>query len=455
MSLLVYLPSSSFFLPDYLLDRIEKNQIKGEQFKPLFRLNINIVSLAILEKQSLYSNDWFYYAQYLAKKNGHVALLLGHYYDDKQQTQQANLWYRQVLKLNLNKLSLNNEDHQIAIMKLVEFYDEKQNYLAIKKLFKHQLTNTHLLVNAIELAIKYGDLDFIEKHLLSLKETDIGQQLLTKLVHFNVVNHSAINKLESDVLCENSIQMFATNLSDLKHGKKLIHAFQQHPLNQAVCFLPMRYIPYPQLACHHQTNERIQCDESRWRLMMDNISSRYIGVLLPAGGANVHHGIMYIDAADNVNVFAHEVSHLLGFIDEYPLSDNHNACSQNNVIVGSNIAIIKKGWQGARKTIRAKVLSLLPWANLIKETTPLVTKIADNWVVGTPDNYIDEVGVFPARTCEKQAVEAFKPLHKSTQLEYFEYPFSSEYIELQQHVQHKYRMPSYIFNVQLAESQLY
>jgi hypothetical protein len=83
------------------------------------------------------------------------------------------------------------------------------------------------------------------------------------------------------------------------------------------------------------------------------VTTRYIAIMLPKGGANVHFGMLYFDAKDSIDVIEHEISHLLGFVDEYPLGKGHSKCrTSQQQISAQNIAVLQNGYQGERSAIR-------------------------------------------------------------------------------------------------------
>ncbi len=171
-----------------------------------------------------------------------------------------------------------------------------------------------------------------------------------------------------------------------------------------------------------------------------------------------------------MEVLAHEISHLLGFIDEYPLAESHTKCNNaqaepfsNNIVIFESAKIGNK--KSDKKELRVEILKQIPWRDLIKSTTPILTKFGHHWRIGTPVSYSKEVGLFIAETCDlnvsidnsvksnstkpNKAI-AYKPLFKRTQLRYFESPFPKEYIKLLTLNKHKYRMPSFHYNIALA-----
>ncbi|QDP01523.1 hypothetical protein [Thalassotalea sp. PS06] len=130
------------------------------------------------------------------------------------------------------------------------------------------------------------------------------------------------------------------------------------------------------------------------------------------GNANVNHGILYLDGADDAAILKHELMHLIGFIDEYPLPANHQVCQVNELTaVAKNIVVdsLPRTFFSSEQQARALVLAKLPWGSLIKNTTPITKIEAGKRVLGTPEAFSDEVGVFASQTCDKQNRMSYKP----------------------------------------------
>jgi len=224
----------------------------------------------------------------------------------------------------------------------------------------------------------------------------------------------------------------------------------------------VKYISKKRLSCQHENNEAIRCDETIW---MEGLPDepvvdrdiRFLAVLIEKGGANVSSGILYLDSEDTVDVFFHEIAHLLGFVDEYPLAKNHQRClSVQTKMFAHNIAVLPRLYQGTRPEVRAEILSQLPWAKYIEASTELVTKTSQGWLLGS--NKIKKrnevVGAYIAETCSKQNFVAVKPLKQRTALRYFEEKFPALYIQLLEDEKVRFLMPNYQFNVWVGLNEL-
>ncbi len=490
MSLTVLLPSSSFFLNNYLEKTILSGDFSARQLQ--LGVKLQLPSALIIQRQTTTNGSdlWKRLSRKLAINNGKVAFELATYYltlqdqqsketyVEKELQQSIKYWYLQAIRLNYHPAYL-------ALAKY--FFKEDKLELALETL-KPVMDSNEAFNLRFEIAVSQGDVNFVERHLEQLiifaennqsgaekNSKNHSEKILDLLIRYQVVSKQKLEAnfvfgyegqnagtLQAERLhaekkepvfnsCDVSVQLFATNLHDLIYLEALVTEFRPHPLNNYLCFPPIRYIKISQLECSHHADERIQCRESQWKDLASQIQSRYIGSLLPRGGANVNNGILYLDSQDTVQVFAHEISHLLGFIDEYPLPDNHSACDgPQKRMFAHNVVVLNSFYQGKQKEIRQKILKQVPWYSSIKESTPILQKFKHGWQLGTPESFAGNVGIYLSETCDKQQVQAFKPLYHHTQLRYFEQPFPVEYaIGLKENIT-EYLMPSFHYNIALS-----
>ncbi|NQY38040.1 MAG: hypothetical protein HRT37_24445 [Alteromonadaceae bacterium] len=467
MSLTVLLPSSSFFLDKYLDEIITSGDFSARQLQLAVKLELN--SALIIQRQTAIqgSDLWKRLSQKLAKNDGKIAFELAAFYH-KVNRQQVNnqqvkdnyieedlqqniiTWYQQAIRLN----------YQPAYIEFAKYYFNAGKLEIASEILKPLLENNQALNLSIEIAVSQGDIDFVDKHFDQLKKFADNNQsepqknskkIVNLLERYQVSAQQRENQETKFNSCNVSVQLFATNFYDLTYIEKQVTEFASHPLNQYLCFPPIRYVKLSQLECSHFADERIQCRESQWKNLAGSIQSRYLGILLPRGGANVNNGILYLDRQDTVQVLAHELSHLLGFIDEYPLPVNHSVCvAPQKRMFSHNIVVLNSVYQGKRKEIRPKILKQVPWFALIKDTTPILLKVKQGWRLGTPESFAGNVGLYLSETCDNQKVQAFKPLYQHTQLRYFEQYFPVEYVTQLNENLTKFLMPSFHYNIALS-----
>lgn len=436
ISLVIIILLSLFFFIDSHREKITQAIISSEQLSRLDSIEFFTRPHERLSKLLTTENSraWLHLAKLYAKQNADIAFEVAEYYLQQNNIISAQLWLKEAIR----------QQHKEARLTLANHYFKTKQYLESRNLLLPILDNDRALVLSYKLAIQLGDTEFISQNktkLANIENRDFYQLLLD----FSVFSAAKSNINQE---CHVSVQLFATNLAGLQHGKNLTEQFRQHKLARYVCLQSPKYVPSQELSCQTEIKQRITCRANVWATRAD-ISSRYIGLIVEQGGANVDNGIMYIDQQDGADVLAHELSHFLGFVDEYPLPSQHQKCQRNQQTSFSyNLVTLPERYYGERDKIRKRILMQLPWASLIKDTTPILIKHGKGWKLTTPLKFQHEVGVFSARSCDKNnKVQAYKPYAHRTQLEYFELNFPQTYIDIMALAPKQYLMPSYHFNI--------
>ena len=442
MSLLVTIPSGSFFLSQYLTDKIRSNDISDTEISYGIKQRvIEAVNYRFLKVDDQ-SIEWFYLAKILAKTDKEVAFKLAVIYYIEGDTPHAIYWYKQAAYLK----------HSKAKQALIDLYISEHEFTLAKDLLLPLKANKEALNQLLTLAVTLGDKKLITD-LVPLLEVQPHNKLLKQLKKYQI---TAVEHPVEKTLCANSIQFFATNLKHLNKLDKLIISISEHPLGQYFCFNTPRYIPLQQLDCRFDIDKAIQCNDIVWSRFEPEISTRFIGLMLEKGGANVDNGIMYLDEFDDIDVFIHELSHLVGFVDEYILSKNHKVCQNaQESMFSHNISILQPYYEGSRKEVLAILAKQIPWFNLIDKQTPLLKRAGNKWKVGTPSHYLlksnvegnAELGLFEAETCQNNHVVAFKPTIDKTSLRYYEARFIETYVDFLKTKPAHFLMPSYHYNI--------
>lgn len=444
ISLTVLIPLSLFFFYIYLDKKIQSANITKQQFNLVVLFSFYETTKQRLDKliQESNINAWLHLLQLDASTNSDSAFILAQYHHDKLQIHQAKLWYQQAIRLNNPK----------ARLALAELHLNEQQYDEVANILRPIRVNDKALIMLFKVAMIRGDIEFIMQYESQLATSSEGK-FYQELVKFGVFETNIATTLSENNSCSIDLQLFATSYKGLQHAQQLISVFSGHKLAEYICLQSPQYISKQQVNCSHNINERITCDASIWRTKA--IKARYITLIVEQGGANVDNGIMYLDLEDNVDVFTHELTHFLGFIDEYPLPTNHQRCANyQEAAFAHNVAILPLSFHGDRMSIRASVLEQLAWGKMIKSSTPILMRKNNAWQLGTPHTYQGEVGVFLSESCDKSNnIQAFKPLHKRTKLQYFELKFPDEYLDILMFNYREFLMPSYHFNVSKSLAQ--
>ncbi|WP_223303627.1 tetratricopeptide repeat protein [Colwellia psychrerythraea] len=474
------LSSSSFFLSEYLTEQLSNDNYRKGQLTFALKHN-HISALTIEERNSVVgSSQWLTLNRELAKSQINSALKLGHWYQlaaesesNKVLTDKAVMWFEQAIRLGSQK----------AHLLLAQLYYGQDQVVKARgtlaslpsQFSTNDLTESVLLLR-LKILIELGDIELAKLLLKSnhfTHDNNEAQRFLMDIEKYSVMSDKTTKNsyIADSSKCLTSLQLFATNLSHLKHIDQLIKRFtEQQTLAKYICLPTPKYISIKQLDCKAKAEQAISCDESRWQSITKGVNTRHIGLMLKEGGANVHLGILYFDFNDSADVFSHEVSHLLGFVDEYPLIKGHDKCQGvQQETFSHNIAVLNSYYHGELKAVRANILDNISWAQSIKASTPILQEIGarvgdkKHWRLGTPSEYQDEVGVYLSESCQNSAMGAdvtstitelsyssFKPLFRHTQLRYFENEFPEEYLTILERRPSDFLMPSYHYNIALS-----
>lgn len=460
ISLVVFTSLSLFFFITDYREKVANAEITRQQLSILKTLDLFINTDERLVQLLAKGNNkaWLHLAKLHGDSNANTAYQLAEYFRREKQITSAELWYRVAVR----------QQHVAARIALANIYFKQQQYADIKPLLLPIVGNDNALAMLYKIALYQGDLAFIAEHKNRLAQGgNIG--LYNELEQFSVfsesqeqtkseekleytieqnIEHNIKQNIKQNSACSIDLQLFATSLKGLRHGQQLMSAFEHHKLAKYICLRTPKYIPAEAINCLHGVSENISCNTSVW-ITRNDINTRYLGVIVEQGGANVDHGIMYIDQDDNLDVLIHELSHFIGFVDEYPLPKQHQKCQQvQQRPFAHNLVVLPDFYQGEREKLRASILSQVPWRNLIKHSTPILSKYKQGWTLATPVTYQNEIGLFTTASCNKQRkTQAFKPLASRTKLEYFELYFPEIYLNIIELAPKLFLMPNYHFNL--------
>ena len=454
LSLLVFLPSSSFSLKEYINEQL--NSLKSVVVHPksynhsLVDIGAGLGLTLALQHKKLAKNEgskeWLEISQQLAQQDAFEAIALAKYYADNGNLNTAKLW----LKPHHND---NKEVSLVYAQLLVEAGETERAY----QLFK---THNTYSKQTLLLAIDMGDVAFLSSVLQSpnfdvkhawfielLQDINFFKLPKLKLPQKKVPSADLFYESYDQEQCARNVTYFATTLHDIERVRYLLESTASNPVGQIICPTEVRYMPTTWLECTSEPDKAIMCEESVFEMFQSQISSDYIALMLPKGGANVHQGILYFDRSDSIDVFVHELSHFAGFVDEYPLRQGHAVCQVTNQAVGLNVVVFEPQ---KKHYSRAEILSLLPWRDAIKPSTPLFVYEGNTQVLGTPQSHQEEVGLFKSETCDNNKNIAYKPIKQSSFMRYFELAIPVLYLELLEanHVENqRFFRPSFYSNL--------
>ena len=395
------------------------------------------------------STSWLKSAQKLAVTKPDIAAALGIFY-----WQQGN---NKFAKPYLEKAV--SEANTTGLIALTELLLAEQKYQRILNLVTTAVIETSLQPLALaelklEALLALGDFTRLQEfsvelallsHIQSL--TELHKELKSYHV-FSLNQQVAVSKrpISTNDECPLSITLLASNLTDLRRWQMLASEYDNDPLSGFICVQQIRYLPPIDEHCQLLANEAIHCDETQLARYTQHISSNYLALMLPRGGANVHLGLLYMDRVDDINVFRHELTHLLGFADEYTIEQPHHLCQEAVSDASWNIATIEKHALIDGK-VSYQALTALPWFSLLaNEFTHQQTSYAINQPLTKAG-----IGVFLADTCPaNSSIVAVKPLKQRTLLRNHDTQMPQQYFELLSQDIYRYNMPSFHYNIGVA-----
>lgn len=398
----------------------------------------------IRRNYSVESVKWLNATIKLSTNEPELSYEVAEYYRHLERENQYFFWLEQSAKRGFKK----------AILSLAKYYIAKKQITKADHLLSSSVQHQDILELSIETALMLGDESQYKKRVSALTAIDSRTPLLATLSNFSIFEPLQPTAEQ----CAINIQPIATELNDLLLLQHRINALSAFPIHDYLCFEQPLYHPLKDLACVHQNTERIQCQVNIWQLH-SLTHADYLLVMHPEGGANVDHGIIYVDRADTIDVLVHELMHSVGFVDEYPLPLNHQRClmAQTEPFAHNVVVLEDKVLRGDRQLLREKVLKQLPWRDYILPTTPILTAVENGWVIGTTNKPLDNnIGLYKARTCDGNRahhhyhqgtnLQAFKPVKLNTKLEYFELKAPSLYWQLLEKQPTQFLMPNHHVN---------
>jgi len=433
MSLLTCLSSSSFLFDSYF-NRLAKTQMVNQsQIDYAINRNVKSAHQINFTRSEAGSTAWLKSGQVLSDSSADVSWALATFYFDKQQDDLGRIYLVKAAKLN----QLN------AITKLAEQLYLEEDYLGVLSLLHH--TELPLILNELKAKalLALGEVEQLNTFIQYMADVVGSEAFIASLHRYNVFESHYIESKQS---CPMSVTLIATTYEDLARWELLRTEYSKTELSRYLCIKQIRHIPDYQQKCRYKKGQAINCEEEFWQAYAASFKSEYLAVMAPVGKANVHYGILYLDRTDDIDVFKHELLHLLGFIDEYPLSKHHIVCKSSDLQIGHNLAVVKESdIQEGRLPINAA--KQLPWFYMLQShISKELTSLSLNQSVTNKG-----LGVFIADTCNnQQGFLAIRPTANRTTLTNHDIGLSSFYLTMLANNPTRFSMPSFQFNIARA-----
>lgn len=133
--------------------------------------------------------------------------------------------------------------------------------------------------------------------------------------------------------CALTLQPVLTTLQSARQWALLSQQWQQDQQlsTLALCFNPPQFVDSRQLACTEQSGVRIRCQaQALLPIVLQGHATQLI-VISGSGHASYNNGWLQLPVHADLALLRHEISHLFGFLDEYPLTA---AVASDECVVG-------------------------------------------------------------------------------------------------------------------------
>lgn len=167
----------------------------------------------------------------------------------------------------------------------------------------------------------------------------------------------------------------------------------------ALCFKAPVFIDSQLLACSEQRAQRIQCNvEPLTELVLQHGATQLL-VLAGQGGASYNNGWLQLPETASLPLLRHELSHLFGFIDEYPLAE---AIAADECVAGR----------------------ITPNLLFSKDDVPAYLA---RWQLNAAD-----INLTAVDSCKHTSQQAYRVVSADSHLQHFELPVPDLYLKLMQ-----------------------
>jgi hypothetical protein len=192
--------------------------------------------------------------------------------------------------------------------------------------------------------------------------------------------------------CAEKVMLVVSDLSSFNHVKALKKRFET-TLDLPICLSEPVYFDVTQISCSNNPATRIECHLTN-KSQLTSFSYDKLAFFTEAGIANAVGTNLYMSYLQSERVLLHELMHLYGFIDEYPLKPllAQRLCNVDKLTrIATNIVVLPEG------------------NNLPKQ----FTYDGQQW--------------FETNTCNNAKGQAYKPVSITSNLELLDLPLPSLY----------------------------
>ena len=201
--------------------------------------------------------------------------------------------------------------------------------------------------------------------------------------------------------CALTIQPVLSTLKSASQWQQLSQAWQQDRQlsSLAICFSNPVFVDSLILSCSELQGTRIHCDSEAIKQVIQKTNATQVLVIAGKGGASYNNGWLQLPETATLPLLRHELSHIFGFIDEYPLS--------------SDIAVSE--CQAGRLT-----------PNLLFSIEDLPAYLA-RWQLSA-----DDIELTAVNSCQHASIQAYRVVRVDSHLQHYELAMPDLYLQLMQ-----------------------
>lgn len=202
--------------------------------------------------------------------------------------------------------------------------------------------------------------DPTEQQQLQQLQAELGAWQLLPAAQQQQLQQPYLQQFQTVNACALTLQPVLSTLASARDWLGLMRQWQQDPqLSQlAICFKPPQFMDSRDLACSEQAGVRIHCQASALVPVVLQGEATQLVVVAGQGHASYNNGWLQLPVGADLALFRHELSHLFGFLDEYPLSAAVAAdecipgrITPNLVFAKTDVASYLQHWQLAATDI--------------------------------------------------------------------------------------------------------
>lgn len=235
--------------------------------------------------------------------------------------------------------------------------------------------------------------------------TSLSTALLAELGFWQHLPALDIAGWQSSAGCAITLQPVVSQQQGVNTWQGLLQQWQQDKQLQQlpVCFLPLHTIQSTALACSEQNSQRITCDYQPLEPLVAQGEFSQLLLIAGRGTASYNNGVLHLPDQANLALLRHEFMHILGFMDEYALSD-----------------------MAAQQVCRSEK----NWPNLvIGDGEAQLQRYIQHWQLDAK-----QIKLTAVNTCDAVSMSAYRVVADINLMQYYETDLPALYYQLMQHI---------------------